>query len=178
MPKGGEAGLSDDEVKAKAADFYGPELKERLAKGAAEFDLMAILGEAGDATPIPRHCGGREPQVRQNGHACDCAIEDGRHVRCGIFDPTNVTTGIEGPRTTASIKCARRLWRVVLAAGEVGGNCRGRFVWGRLPGIISSKTSRPRALPSSNVFTGLEYWWSQSGIEPLTSCMPCKRSPS
>ena len=53
LPVGGEAGLSDDEAKAKAPDFYSPELKDRLAKGPAEFTLTAILGEPGDPTDNP-----------------------------------------------------------------------------------------------------------------------------
>lgn len=46
----GQIGLSDDELKAKPDNFYGDELKERLAKGPVAFDFVAILGEAGDPT--------------------------------------------------------------------------------------------------------------------------------
>ena len=53
VPVGGEAGLSDDEAKAKAPDFYSPELKDRLAKGPAEFTLTAILGEPSDPVDNP-----------------------------------------------------------------------------------------------------------------------------
>ena len=98
-PKGGEAGLSDDEVKAKAADFYGPELKERLAKGAAEFELLAILGDAGDATADPTALWPEESRKSvKMGTLAIAAIEDNATCDAGIFDPTNVTAGIEGPK--------------------------------------------------------------------------------
>ena len=46
----GQLGLTDDELKAKPDSFYADELKERLAKGPASFDFVAILGEPGDPT--------------------------------------------------------------------------------------------------------------------------------
>lgn len=46
----GQLGLTDDELKAKPDSFYADELRERLGKGPAAFDLVAILGEAGDPT--------------------------------------------------------------------------------------------------------------------------------
>src|SRR6185312_553236 len=53
LPVSGEVGLSDAEAKAKDPDFYRPELKDRLAKGPAQFTLTAILGEAGDPVDDP-----------------------------------------------------------------------------------------------------------------------------
>jgi catalase len=53
VPQGGEQGLTDEEAKGMAPDFYKPELTERLAKGPVVFDLTAILGEPGDATDDP-----------------------------------------------------------------------------------------------------------------------------
>jgi catalase len=46
----GQLGLSDDELKAKPDSFYADELTERLGKGPATFDFIAILGEPGDPT--------------------------------------------------------------------------------------------------------------------------------
>ena len=46
----GQLGLTDDELKAKPDSFYADELKERLAKGPASFEFVAILGEPGDPT--------------------------------------------------------------------------------------------------------------------------------
>ncbi|MGX7705992.1 catalase family peroxidase [Methylobacterium sp. Gmos1] len=45
-----KATLSDDELKAKPDAFYADELKERLSRGPAKFDLVAILAEPGDPT--------------------------------------------------------------------------------------------------------------------------------
>lgn len=50
VPGAGQLNLSEDELKAKPDNFYGDELKERLAKGPVAFDFVAILGEAGDPT--------------------------------------------------------------------------------------------------------------------------------
>ena len=54
IPEAGEVGLTQEEVKAKGPDFYMAELKERLAKGPAAFELVAILGQNGDQTDDPR----------------------------------------------------------------------------------------------------------------------------
>ncbi|AWN52892.1 catalase family peroxidase [Methylobacterium sp. 17Sr1-1] len=45
-----KATLSDEELKAKPDAFYADELKERLTRGPAKFDLVAILAEPGDPT--------------------------------------------------------------------------------------------------------------------------------
>lgn len=99
VPKGGETGLSDDEVKAKAADFYGPELKERLAKGPAEFDLTAVLGESSDPLNDPTALWPEDSRKSiKMGTLSIAALEDNATCDAGIFDPTNVTSGIEGPK--------------------------------------------------------------------------------
>jgi catalase len=46
----GQLGLTDDELKAKPDSFYAEEFAERLGKGPATFDFVAILGEPGDPT--------------------------------------------------------------------------------------------------------------------------------
>jgi catalase len=98
VPKGGEVGLSDDEAKAKAPDFYKPELTERLAKGPAEFELTAILGEAGDAVDDPTALWPEERKSVKVGDLTIAALEDDATCDGGIFDPTNLTDGIEGPK--------------------------------------------------------------------------------
>jgi catalase len=50
VPAAGELNISDEELKSKPDNFYLDEIKERLGKGPAVFDLVAILGEAGDPT--------------------------------------------------------------------------------------------------------------------------------
>jgi catalase len=98
LPVGGEVGLSDEEAKAKDADFYRPELKERLAKGPAQFTLTAILGEPGDPTDDPTKLWPEDQRKSVPlGTISITGFEDDKTCDAGIFDPTNVVDGIEGP---------------------------------------------------------------------------------
>ena len=98
LPVGGEVGLSDDDVKAKAADFYTPELKDRLAKGPAEFTLTAILGEAADPLDDPTALWPEDNRKTVKlGTISITALEDQATCDAGFFDPTSVVDGIEGP---------------------------------------------------------------------------------
>jgi catalase len=47
-PTAGRQGLSDDEAKAKGAEFLRAELTDRLAKGAVTFNVIAQLAQPGD----------------------------------------------------------------------------------------------------------------------------------
>jgi catalase len=98
VPKGGEVGISDDEAKTKAPDFYKPELAERLEKGPAEFDLTASLGEAGDALDDPTAFWPEDRKSVTLGTLTISALEDDATCDAGMFDPTNVVDGIEGPK--------------------------------------------------------------------------------
>ncbi len=98
LPVGGEAGLSDAEAKAKDPDFYRPELKERLAKGPAKFTLTAILGEPGDPLDDPTAFWPEDKRKSVTlGRLSITGLEDDKTCDAGIFDPTNVVDGIEGP---------------------------------------------------------------------------------
>jgi catalase len=98
LPVGGEVGLSDAEAKAKDPDFYRPELKERLAKGPAQFTLTAILGEAGDPVDDPTAFWPVEKRKSVTlGTISVTGLEDEKTCDAGIFDPTNLVDGIEGP---------------------------------------------------------------------------------
>lgn len=98
LPVGGETGLSDAEAKAKDPDFYRPELKERLAKGPAKFTLTAILGEPGDPLDDPTAFWPEDKRKSVNlGTLSITGLEDEKTCDAGIFDPTNVVDGIEGP---------------------------------------------------------------------------------
>jgi catalase len=97
VPKGGEVGLSDDEVKGKAPDFYKPELTERLAKGPAEFDFTAIMGEPGDTLDDPTAFWPEERKAVSLGTLTISALEADATCDAGLFDPTNVVDGIAGP---------------------------------------------------------------------------------
>lgn len=98
VPQGGESGISDDEAKAKAADFYLPELKERLAKGPAGFKLTAVLGKPGDATDDPTALWPTAERERVvMGTLSIAALEPNATCDGGMFDPGALTDGIEGP---------------------------------------------------------------------------------
>lgn len=98
VPVGGDVTLSDEEAKKKDPDFYRPELKERLAKGPAEFKLTAILGEPDDPTDDPTVLWPEEQRKSLTlGTLSITGLEDDKTCDAGIFDPTNVTDGIEGP---------------------------------------------------------------------------------
>ncbi len=97
IPKGGEVGLTDDEAKAKAPDFYKPELTERLAKGPAEFELTAILGQPGDALDDPTALWPDDRKSVSMGTLSIAALEADATCDLNMFDPTNVVDGIAGP---------------------------------------------------------------------------------
>jgi len=57
-PVGGTQGLSDDEAKAKGAEFLFDDLRQRVAAGPVAFDFMVQLAQPGDkidsaVTPLP-----------------------------------------------------------------------------------------------------------------------------
>ena len=98
LPVGGEAGISDADAKTKDADFYRPELKDRLAKGPVQFTLTAILGEPGDALDDPSAFWPEEKRKSVKlGTISITDFEDPKTCDEGIFDPTNLVDGIEGP---------------------------------------------------------------------------------
>lgn len=98
VPAAGEAGLTDDEAKTKPADFYGDELKERLSKGPAAFDLVAIIGEKDDPTDDPT---AEWPESSRKtvklGSAAITTFEADAACDAGVFDPVNLADGISGP---------------------------------------------------------------------------------
>ena len=99
VPAGGEAGLSDDEAKAKAPDFYKPELTGRLAKGPAQFTLTAVLGEPGDSLDDPTAVWPEDKRKSVAlGTIAITALELDATCDAGMFDPTNVADGVEGPK--------------------------------------------------------------------------------
>lgn len=97
MPAGGDVGLSDDEVKGKDPQFYKPELTERLSKGPAEFMLTAVLGENGDPVDDPTMIWPDGRKSVPMGKLSITALEDNATCDAGIFDPTLLVDGIDGP---------------------------------------------------------------------------------
>ncbi len=100
VPTAGEIGLTDDEAKAKPADFLVSELKARLeTKAPASFDMMAILGKAGDEKTSATEQWvdeDKRPRVKL-GTLAITALETNETCDGAIFDPLNLARGIEGP---------------------------------------------------------------------------------
>lgn len=98
VPIAGEAGLTDDEAKAKPADFLVGELTERLAKGPVAFDLVAILGEAGDPTNDATALWPEDQRkTAMLGTLSLTGVVDNARCDAGVFDPTQLADGIAGP---------------------------------------------------------------------------------
>jgi catalase len=101
VPLAGELGLTEDEAKAKPADFLVEELKGRLASGApAGFNMVAIMGRPGDEKSVATEQWqdeDRRPTVNL-GTIRITALEKNDTCDNSIFDPLNLAAGIEGPK--------------------------------------------------------------------------------
>jgi catalase len=95
----GQLGLSDEELKAKPDSFYVDELKERLGKGPARFDLVAILGEATDPTDDVTALWPEESRKAVKlGTIAVTALEPNATCDASAFDPVvNLPDGVAGP---------------------------------------------------------------------------------
>jgi catalase len=99
IPDAGELGLSDEDAKAKGADFYAAEMKERLAKGPVSFELVAVRGRDGDQTSDPT-TRWEDEDGRATTPLGKISIEAlAPNATCDAFSflPGNVTDGISGP---------------------------------------------------------------------------------
>ncbi len=99
IPEAGELGLTPEEAQAKGPDFYAAELKDRLAKGPASFDLTAIMGMAGDQTTDPTLRWDDEdnrPTTPLGKISIEAIAPD---ATCNAFSflPGNVVDGVAGP---------------------------------------------------------------------------------
>ncbi len=98
VPKTNEPGFTSDQAKAKGDDFYASELKDRLAKVPAAFELLAILGEPGDPEDDPT---AEWPEDDRKsvvmGTVSITGLEPDATCDVGIFDPNNLADGIEAP---------------------------------------------------------------------------------
>jgi catalase len=98
-PEAGDLGLTPEEAKTKGPDFYAAELKDRLAKGPVKFDLIAIMGKAGDPTndPTLRWDDEDNRPTTPLGTISIDAIAPDATCDAGTFLPGNVVDGIAGP---------------------------------------------------------------------------------
>lgn len=98
-PSGGEVGLTDDEAKAKPADFLVDDLTARIAAKTASIDMLAILARPGDeATNVTQTWPDEDkrPTIKL-GTIAFTAIEKNDTCDNAIFDPTNTADGLAGP---------------------------------------------------------------------------------
>jgi catalase len=100
VPLAGEIGLTDDEAKAKPADYLVDDLSGRFAaKTPAGFEMVAMMGRPGDEKTNATQLWDDEdkrPQVKL-GTLAITAIEKNETCDGSIFDPTNLADGISGP---------------------------------------------------------------------------------
>ncbi len=100
VPTAGEIGLTDDDAKAKPADFLVDELQNRMtAKAPAAFDMMAIMGRPGDEkTNATEQWVDEDKRPRTKlGTLSITAMEKNETCDDSFFDPSNLAKGVEGP---------------------------------------------------------------------------------
>lgn len=98
IPAGGEEGLTGEEAQEKGGDFLIPELKARLAGAPADFDLYAILGQAGDPTDDATAFWDEDNrEKRALGRVRISAIAPDEICDAFTFLPANLPAGIQGP---------------------------------------------------------------------------------
>lgn len=100
VPQAGEIALTDDEAKAKPADFLVDDLNSRIAaKTPTGFDMVAIMGRAGDEKTNATQLWDDEdkrPTVKL-GVLAITALEKNETCDGVIFDPLNLADGLAGP---------------------------------------------------------------------------------
>ncbi len=98
-PTGGEVGLTDDEAKARPADFLVADLTARIGAKTASIDMLAIMARPGDeASKVTETWADEDkrPTVKL-GTIAFSAIEKNDTCDNAIFDPTNTADGLAGP---------------------------------------------------------------------------------
>jgi catalase len=98
-PLAGEARLDDEEASARERDYLRAELEERLRSGPVTFDLVLVIGEAGDPLEDPTAAWPQERRRVTGGTLEVRAIVDDPELdgEVVVFDPINVVDGIELP---------------------------------------------------------------------------------
>ncbi|HEV2160426.1 catalase family peroxidase [Bradyrhizobium sp.] len=118
VPAGGEITLSEDEAKAKPADFLHDDLGKRIAAGHVRFNVMALLDRPGDPTmdvTMRWPDEDNRDEVRL-GTIVITAFEPDPACDASIFNPANLADGIGHPpdeifaarRAAYTISLARR----------------------------------------------------------------------
>ncbi|QRM28692.1 catalase family peroxidase [Microvirga sp. VF16] len=118
----GQLGLSDEELKAKPDNFYMDELKERLAKGPASFELVAILGEATDPTDDVTATWPEENRKQVKlGTIAITALEPNATCDAATFDPVvNLPDGVAGPANDPMFAVRSSVYNISLSRRSQG----------------------------------------------------------
>ena len=95
QPVDGFLGLTDEEAKAKGADFYAADLNERFAKGPVDYNLFAVLGKPGDQDDDPTSEWPTDRERVKMGVISISGLEQSEACNDGIFDPNQLADGIE-----------------------------------------------------------------------------------
>ena len=99
VPVGPEITLTEEEAKAKPADFLQRDLEQRMADGGIKFDLVALLDRPGDPT-MDVTVRWPEEDSRESvrlGTISITAIENAESCDRSIFNPGNLAEGIGRP---------------------------------------------------------------------------------
>lgn len=99
VPVGGEITLSDDEAKAKPADFLVQDLEKRISEGGVRFNILALLDRPGDPTKdvTIRWPDEDNREAVRLGTIVITAIAKNESCNESIFDPGNLADGIGLP---------------------------------------------------------------------------------
>jgi len=95
VPEAGEVRIGGRAAKQRGRDYLEQELRERLGRSPARFALELQIAAPGDATDDPAS---RWPADRQHvvaGTLEITSVQEGAETGVLVFDPTNVTDGIE-----------------------------------------------------------------------------------
>lgn len=95
VPIGGFVGLDDEAAEKSGTDFYRKELEERLAKGAASYELFAVIGQPGDQDDDPTAEWPADRKSVKMGTITISGLEPAATCDAGVFDPNVVADGIE-----------------------------------------------------------------------------------
>ncbi|WP_371228874.1 catalase [Pseudomonas sp. QE6] len=98
-PAFGEITLPQEQADPLPNDFLLDELRQRIAQGTAQFELLAIVARAGDPLldVTARWPDEDQREAVQLGTLDITALEDAQNCDAGIFDPGNLAAGIGRP---------------------------------------------------------------------------------
>ncbi len=97
LPVAGQKNLSEDEAKAKDANFLSEDLKKRLADGPVKYRLVVQLPNPGDATKDPSLVWPDDRKTIDVGEiSIVSAVPDNEAAQAALgFDPARLTDGID-----------------------------------------------------------------------------------